>query len=205
MHTLHCISGAALRRALILSLCGAGLAGCVTVTTSSGTARSANEPTRAQPARSLSTQGQGGGGTAARQVPTAPVAAASQKPATAYTRESLANVYGTHNEHDFGFELLLRQDGSSRMTVPNGEEVNRFNGRWRLQGDRITVEQKVGKKNDRLVYVVREALKPAHWSGAGCKGSFGLEALSVGEGEDRTDFFVWPKQALMAEQAPCRK
>jgi hypothetical protein len=203
MHTLHCISGAALRRALILSLCGAGLAGCVTATTSSGTARSASESSRAQPARSLSTQGQGGGGTAARQAP--PVAAASQKPATAYTRESLANVYGTHNEHDFGFELLLRQDGSSRMTVPNGEEVNRFNGRWRLQGDRITVEQKVGKKNDRLVYVVREALKPAHWSGAGCKGSFGLEALSVGEGEDRTDFFVWPKQALMAEQAPCRK
>ena len=132
--------------------------------------------------------------------------APSQQPARAYTLDSLADVYVSQNESDFGFELILMKDGSSRMAVPNGDQLTRIHGRWSLQGDRITIEQKVGKKNERLVYVVREALKPASLRGdVRCKGSFGLEAVSVSEGEDRAEFFVWPKKAVMAKQAPCGK
>ena len=92
------------------------------------------------------------------------------------------------------------------MEVPNGDQLTRISGRWRVEGDRVTVDQTVRKKPERLVYVVREALKPADVSAnPGCKGSFGLQAVAVPKGEDLDDHRIWPVKAIAAEQAPCRK
>ena len=213
MHILHRTSGAAIRRAWVIGLCGVSLAGCVTVTTTSGSrAKAANEPAGAQPARSLPTQGQGASNAGARtQAAPSPATAkaapqAAQIPAKRYTREVLATTYSTYGPTDIGYELVLRKDGSSVMEVPNGEQLSRFMGRWRVEGDRITVDQTVRKKPERLVYVVREALKPGDVSAnPGCKGSFGLQAVVVPKGEDLDDHRIWPVKAIEAEQAPCRK
>ena len=105
-----------------------------------------------------------------------------------------------------GFRLILRKDGSSVMEVANGDQLTRIAGRWRVEGDRVTVDQTVRKRPERLVYVVREALKPADVSAnPGCKGSFGLQAVAVPKGEDLDDHRIWPVKAIEAEQAPCRK
>ena len=211
MHIWHCTSGAAIRRAWVIGLCGASLAGCVTVTTSSGKSARASEPAGTHPARSLPTQGQGAANAGARTQAPSPAAAkaapaAQQAPAKVYTRDALATAYSSYGETDIGYQLVLRKDGSSVMEVPNGEQLTRIAGRWRVEGDRVTVDQTVRKRPERLVYVVREALKPADVSAnPGCKGSFGLQAVAVPKGEDLDDHRIWPLKAIEAGQAPCRK
>ena len=179
-------------RACALGALFASLTACVTV----GQSRSASSPAAPGSAGSLAAPAPSQAGMAQ------PVAAAR------LTREALANTYQTYNEHGFGFALVLRKDGTSTMEVPDFDtnKVAKVHGKWALNADRITIEQKVGKKADRLEYVVREALKPSDPSMIpGCRGAFGLEAVKVYSGESLGDYFVWPKQAILAEQAPCPK
>ena len=211
MHILHRTSGAAVRRAWVIGLCGVSLAGCVTVTTTSGSrAKAANEPAGEHPARSLPTQGQGASSARPQAAPIPAAAKAApqiaQPPAKTYTRTTLANTYSSYEETDMGFRLILRKDGSSVMEIANGDQLSRIAGRWRVEGDRVTVDQTVRKKTERLVYVVRDVVKPADVSAnPGCKGSFGLQAVAVPKGEDLDEHRIWPLKAIEAGQAPCRK
>ncbi len=182
-------------RACALGAIFTSLTACVTV----GKSPSASAPAPLAPS------GSAGSLAAPAQAPAGmaqPVAAAR------LTRDALANTYQTMNETGFGFTLVLRKNGTSTMEMvsddPESNKVLKYHGKWVLNADRITVEQKVGKRTDRLVYVVRAALKDLS-TFPNCRGAFGLEAVKLSNGGRLQDHFVWPEQAILAEQAPCPK
>lgn len=130
----------------------------------------------------------------------------TQPARVARTREGLVNTYQTHNEGSFVFTLTLRKNGSATMELPDfeTEKTYRYQGHWQLDGDRVTVTTKNGKRTDRIDYVVRDALGPLDpTQEPHCRGTFGLEALSVSGEESRGDYFVWPRQAVLSGQSPC--